>query len=103
FITVSPSVSYNERWYFKTTEYSWDNENRTVDTLTNEGFKAERDYSVSVGMLTRIYGMFQYRKGPVAAIRHVMTPSIAFSYRPDFSEARFGDTNWKRVMRKVMA
>ena len=90
FITVSPSINYTERWYFKTTEYQWNNELRKVDTLKNDGFKAARDYSISVGMLTRIYGMFQYKRGPVAAIRHVLTPSVGLSYRPDFSEAHYG-------------
>ncbi|MFM7217153.1 MAG: putative LPS assembly protein LptD [Bacteroidota bacterium] len=90
YITVSPSINYTERWYLKTTEYDWNNEQSKVDTITREGFKASRDYSISVGMLTRVYGMFQYRKGPVAAIRHVMTPSVSFSFRPDFSEARYG-------------
>ena len=34
--------------------------------------------------------MFQYRHGPVAAIRHVITPSASISFRPDFSNPRYG-------------
>ncbi|MEY4595205.1 MAG: hypothetical protein RIQ47_1615, partial [Bacteroidota bacterium] len=90
FITLSPALNYNERWYFKTTEYAWDADRGKVDTFQVDGFKAARDYSISVGMLTRIYGMFQYKRGPVAAIRHVMTPSASFNFRPDFSQEKYG-------------
>lgn len=90
YITLSPAVNYNERWYFRTTEYQWDADRGKVDTLQVDGFKAAREYSISVGMLTRIYGMFQYKRGPVAAIRHVMTPSASFNFRPDFSREKFG-------------
>ncbi|MFM2206100.1 MAG: hypothetical protein RL213_75 [Bacteroidota bacterium] len=90
FITLTPGISYSERWYFRTTDYSWDNDAGKVDTQQVDGFKAAREYSFSIGTLTRIYGMFQYRKGPVAAVRHVLTPSASFSFRPDFSSARYG-------------
>lgn len=90
YITLSPAINYNERWYFRTTDYEWNADLGKVDTLQVDGFKAARDYSVSVGMLTRIYGMFQYKRGPVAAIRHVMTPSASFNFRPDFSQEKYG-------------
>jgi hypothetical protein len=42
-------------------------------------------------MSTKIYGMFQFRKtSKVQAIRHVITPSVSFSYRPDFSDPKYG-------------
>jgi hypothetical protein len=34
--------------------------------------------------------MFAFRNAKVKGIRHVMTPSASFSYRPDFSEPHFG-------------
>ncbi len=34
--------------------------------------------------------MLQSKKGPVRAIRHVMTPSVSFSLRPDFGAEKFG-------------
>jgi hypothetical protein len=53
-------------------------------------FSAAREWNASVGINTRIYGMMQFRKGPVTALRHVMTPSLGFSYRPDFSLPQYG-------------
>lgn len=90
YLTVSPTLNYNERWYFKTLNYEWNSDLNQLDTINVNGFKAARDYQVSVGLLTRVYGMFQYAKGPVAALRHVLTPSVSFSYRPDFSDSKYG-------------
>jgi hypothetical protein len=39
--------------------------------------------------------MFQFKKGPVNAIRHVLTPSVSFTYRPDFGSETFG--YWKET------
>lgn len=90
YFTVTPSANYTERWYFKTTQYDWDPERLQTDTMQVHGFQTNRDYQFSVGTSTRIYGMFQMPRGPIAAIRHVLTPSVSLSYRPDFSAQSFG-------------
>lgn len=91
FITVSPGVSYSEYWYLKTIEKSWDQDSKEVVIDTISGFKRGYQYSTSVSMSTKIYGMFQFRKtSKVQAIRHVITPSVSFSYRPDFSDPKYG-------------
>lgn len=90
------TINYNERWYFKTIEKKWDNDlmidsvigNVKVDTL--DGFKTARDYSFNSSLNTRIYGMIQFKKGYLQAIRHVISPSLNFSYRPDFARSRYG-------------
>ena len=38
-------------------------------------------------MNTKIYGTFVLSKGPVKAIRHMITPRVSFNYRPDFGTA----------------
>ncbi len=90
YFTLSPSLTYTERWYFETTQYEWNTEAQKLDTFTVNEFVAPRDYQFNAGLSTRIYGMFQLRKGPIAAVRHVLTPSASFNYRPDFSEAHYG-------------
>jgi hypothetical protein len=63
--------------------------NKVVDTIS--GFKAARDYSVSSSLNTRVYGMYSFGENfPVRAIRHVVTPSVSFNYRPDFGEEKYG-------------
>ncbi|REK35771.1 MAG: LPS-assembly protein LptD [Bacteroidetes bacterium] len=90
YFTLSPSVNYTERWYFKTTQFEWNEENRKLDTIDVKKFQAARDYQFNAGLTTRVYGMYQVLRGPVKAVRHVMTPAVSFSYRPDFSQESFG-------------
>jgi len=90
YFNVTPSVNYSERWYFKTYRYNWNSELNKLDTITDHGFKAARDYSTSASVSTRMYGMFLFPKGPVAAVRHVFSPTFGFSYRPDFGLPKYG-------------
>ena len=41
-------------------------------------------------MNTQIYGLLPTKIGKTEAIRHVISPSIGYSYRPDFSRDVFG-------------
>lgn len=101
FITVSPGANYSEYWYLKTTDKYWDPTSRSVVVDTVRGFKRGYEYSTSVGMSTKLYGMFQFQKtSKVQAIRHVMTPSVSLSYRPDFSEPGYGF--YKQVQRDTL-
>jgi lipopolysaccharide assembly outer membrane protein LptD (OstA) len=90
YFNVTPSVNYSERWYFKTVRYEWNNDLNKTDTIIDHGFKAARDYSASASLNTRMYGMYLFPKGPVSAVRHVFSPTLGFSYRPDFSRPSYG-------------
>jgi hypothetical protein len=88
YITLSPSVSYNEVWYLKTIAKSYDPSQEVgnqVITDTINGFDSFREYSGGISASTNIYGMYNFKKGRLQAIRHVMRPSVSFNYRPDFS------------------
>ncbi len=86
-LNISPSFTYNERWYFKKISKSWDTGTGMVASDTTNGFYRVWDYSLSVGGTTRIYGMFDFgNKGLIQKMRHVMTPTVGFSYTPDFGK-----------------
>jgi lipopolysaccharide assembly outer membrane protein LptD (OstA) len=87
--TLSPSINYNERWYLQTIRKKFVEEINTVDIDTINGFRAARDFLISTSLNTRIYGLVQIKKGKIAAIRHVMSPTITYGYRPDFSDPSF--------------
>ncbi len=90
YFNFSPSVNYTERWYFKTTRYLWNADSNRTEKYEVSKFQAARDYQASLGFSTRIYGMYQFSRGPVKALRHVMSPAVSFSYRPDFGKESFG-------------
>ncbi len=90
-LNFNTSVNYNERWAFQTIRRYYDpSASNQVATDTVTGFKRNYDYGVSGGFSTKLYGMATFKKGRVVALRHVVTPTASFSYRPDFSSSRFG-------------
>jgi hypothetical protein len=106
FINMSPSFSYNEKWYFKSIEKSYfadqafmDERGRMsnvrIDTIT--GLKRNYQYAYSLSATTNIYGMYMpvNTNSRIKGIRHKMTPQLSFSYNPDFGDPKFGF--WKEV------
>ncbi|WKK67001.1 putative LPS assembly protein LptD [Lutimonas zeaxanthinifaciens] len=86
FVSLAPTIVYKDVWYFKTIDKYWDDEINEVVTDTINGFDTYREYSAGISAGTTVYGMFNFKKGRLKAIRHVMRPSISYSYRPDFSQ-----------------
>ena len=86
-INVSPSIQYNERWYFNKKMKTWDSDLGIMNSDTLTGFWAVRDYSFSTQFSTKIYGLISTKK---KKFRHVFTPSLTYSYKPDFSQEKFG-------------
>lgn len=95
YFNLTNSINYTERWYSKTIRKYYNDDvsvvgDEGVVTDTVRGFAAARDYSLSSSLSTMVYGMVNFKKGPVKAIRHVMTPSVSLSYRPDFGDKKYG-------------
>ncbi|MBN1250504.1 MAG: LPS-assembly protein LptD [Bacteroidales bacterium] len=99
FIIFSPGFNYNGRIYTDYLNKNWhDYEILNGDTIQNEGFYTDTisglrhnmDFTFSAPLSTKLYGIVQFKKGKIAAIRHVASPSISFSYRPDFSDDKWG-------------
>ena len=89
--SFTSSVNYNEVWYTKTINKSFDFAKDAVVTKDVNGFDAYRTYSFSTGIGTTIYGTFNFgEKSKIKVIRHVMRPQIGYSYTPSF--AKYWDT-----------
>lgn len=94
YINVTPSFTFTDRMYTHKVMQGWDTERQAVQRDTVYGFYNVYNYNMSISANTKLYGM--YRPMPwfggkkIAAIRHVFTPTVSFSYAPDFSQSRFG-------------
>lgn len=103
YITLTPSFNYSENWFFQTirkqyspytvvvpvdsageTVYHLDTVDIRIDTI--KGFEAARQYTLSAGMSTKLYALAQFNGTKIKAIREVLTPSLSFSYHPDFGD-----------------
>ncbi len=90
FFNWTNSVSFTERWHWSTIDRTYDSQTGLLTTDTIQGFRANREFSFTSALSTRIYGMFQFKFGPLKALRHVINPSISFNYHPDFGKASLG-------------
>ena len=93
YITISPSFNYAERWYTQQIRKSYNATTKQIEISdTINGFTRNYDYSFSVGASTKFYGNYLplNPKSSIKGIRHVMTPSVSFSLKPDFSNPGFG-------------
>ena len=94
YVNVSPSFTFNDKTSFIKQEKSWDTASQKEVTDTITGFYNIYDWSLNLSMNTKLYGMWVPNRklfgDKVQAIRHVFTPSVTFSYHPDFSASRYG-------------
>ncbi|MCB0495743.1 MAG: LPS-assembly protein LptD [Cyclobacteriaceae bacterium] len=90
YFTISPSFSYNELWYSKKLNYSYNETTEKIETDTIKGFNAIRYYNFGASINTRVYGTVVFkREYGVQAIRHMMTPSVSYSYTPNFGDEKY--------------
>ena len=94
YLNINPSFSLTDRMYTQKYKRSWDvdNQKEIVDTL--QGFYNNYNWNFNVSASTKLYGFFVPNRKlfgeKIQAVRHVFTPSVSFSYAPDFSASRYG-------------
>jgi len=90
YINLSFAAPYTEYWFTNKSYRYYNVFEDKIDTITNRGFYTARDFNASVSMSTRIYGQKMFRKGSkIMGIRHVLTPTVGFTYVPDFAAKPF--------------
>lgn len=94
YLNFTPSLSYGMVWHFMS-------ETRTFDPVTQKvvssyskpfsEFGLTQTYSGGLSLSTRLYGMFNFKPtSKLRAIRHMITPSVSFSFRPELGTAANG-------------
>ena len=94
YINVNPSFNFTDRTYKNKVMRSWDATAMTEVRDTVYGFYNVYNWDLSLTASTKLYGFYvPWRKlfgNKIDRIRHVLTPSVSFSYAPDFSASRYG-------------
>ena len=95
FVTLNPEIRLTDRMYFEQLRKSRVSTADTSYTVTDTvpRFAAPFEWSAGATLTSKIYGMYSFRGRRIKAIRHVLTPSVGFNYRPDQStqiEGPFG-------------
>lgn len=89
-LSINPGFNYTERWYFETYDRRFDEDSQAFVPDTVKGFDRNGNWDFRTSMTTKVYGMFNFRRGNIKAIRHTLTPSLTYSYRPDFDPRVYG-------------
>lgn len=89
YFNLTFGANYNEYWYTSKMLKQYNFIEGVLDTNKQTGFFTARDFNISSAVSTRIYGTKLFRKGSIRGIRHVLTPSVRFNYRPDFGSGIF--------------
>ncbi len=98
YLNITPSFNYQERTYFKGVDKFWDPDtvyvvrgDGRIDTLNGQiksdtvwRFNSARNFSANISIGTKVVGIFKFNGKYLKAIRHIFTPTVSFSYSPDF-------------------
>ena len=88
--TLSPGFNFDQVWYFDKLNWGIDKETRLpVIQDTIKGFNGIYNYNGGVSVTTRLYGMKNFRRGSIKAIRHVVNPSASYTFQPDFGDPKY--------------
>jgi hypothetical protein len=104
YIIVTPGINLSSVMYPKSIHKDYYREiigdTMAVDrvrTVEDPGFVAGYDANFSTSASTQVYFDYMFKKGKVKQIRHMLIPTLNYTYRPDFGESQYGF--WKNVQR----
>lgn len=89
YISLNPSLSIKSDWVDEYYVANLDSTG-TYQSVKTNGFTTRTTGSFSLNMGTQLYGLFPIKIGKINGLRHVASPSIGYSYTPDFSKPVFG-------------
>ncbi|MBP5798574.1 MAG: LPS-assembly protein LptD [Prevotella sp.] len=94
YINLNPSFTLYDYTSFIKQSKRWDEVSQREVTDTISGFYNIYNWNLSLSASTKLYGFWiPSRKifgNKIDRIRHVISPSISFSYHPDFGASRYG-------------
>ena len=95
YLSVTPSINLNDKMYFQRVDQSWNDQTQSLQRDTTNGFYNVFDFNVGINLSTKIYGFYTpirklFPKGKVEKFRHILTPTLGFTYHPDFGKKGWG-------------
>lgn len=88
-VIVSPGMSYSQVWIAQKMRRKWDTAKQKADTTITKGFFTDHQVSFSLSFNTAIFGVYNFKKSRIVAIRHVIRPTMSMNYKPDLSRGHF--------------
>ena len=80
------TTNYTENWNFQSFEKTWNPVENKIDTTLLNGFATSRNVNFSGGLSTNLYGYYKSNFKNGLKLRHMMSPTISYTYRPDIGQ-----------------
>ncbi|MCB9017794.1 MAG: LPS-assembly protein LptD [Prevotellaceae bacterium] len=101
YLIVSPSINYNEKWYFRKVIQRWNTDKGAIEDSSVNNFYRINNISANLDFSTQLFGF--YKPVPflfgdkINMIRHVMQPTVGLTWSPycDRFYPSFGRTGWE--------
>ncbi len=90
YFSISPSIRITEKWYDHAVERGFSASDSTILEKEVRRFAALHTFSTSLGMSTKLYGMFMPGIWGIKGIRHQLVPNLSYTFQPDFSDPSWG-------------
>jgi len=93
YFTVAPRVRFDSKWYNEQIrQYVVESSTGTDSVVTDDVKEIDfvNTFDMGASASTKFYGMFNINSIGINAIRHTVTPSISYSFQPDFSDPKWG-------------
>ncbi len=100
YINITPSFNFTDRMYTHKTRQFYDPSIENADGTyggvardTIYGFYNVFNYSTSLSASTKLYGFYKpapfFKNAKLVAVRHLFTPTVSYSYTPDFGRKKY--------------
>jgi len=108
YFNLSPSVRYDEEWFFRAQELSFNPDSifnpilddsmkliridtiyGKIDTQITKGFYPLRTFSANANLSTQLFGQILSKKGWFRGIRHQVMPAINFNFAPNYHKSPY--------------
>jgi len=90
YLQLNPNVSYTEYWYLQSQLKTYDAARDTLLISNTNEFNRASSIQGGLNLNTTLFGLAQFKKGRLQAIRHVLTPSVFMGLRPDMQTEKNG-------------
>lgn len=96
YFTLTPALNLSAVMYTKTTRKELNETTNTIVRTTDKNFKTGYDANFNTSLTTKVFMDYMFKGKRIKQIRHLLIPSLAYMYRPDFGEEQYGF--WKDVI-----
>jgi len=95
YFTLTPALNLSAVMYTKTTRKELNSDSNKIYKFIDKNFKTGYDANFNTALSTKIFMDYLFKSKRIKQIRHLLIPSLGYTYRPDFGEEQFGF--WKDI------